>query len=148
MKLLNGGRMSGKTTALLEYCNDKEVVVVCYNQNACNIFKNKAKENNITLKYEPITINHYMNLVKNCEVFIDARGKASWDRSGKKFEGNFVCEELELCLEFLGIDFEIATTTTPVTHPQNYIMYKRSTKKDRVSKKDVLSKIVGEFDYE
>lgn len=148
MQLLNGSRQSGKTTALLEYCNGKEVIVVCYNQNACNIVKQKATKDGYVLRYEPITITHYMNLIKNSEVFIDAKGKASWDRSGKRFKGEFVCEELQTCLEFLGLNFKIATSTIPVTHPQNYIAYKRSTRQNLAPKKDILHKIIGEFDYE
>ena len=145
MQLLNGSRRSGKTLGLIKYVGEKELIIVCHNQGSCNYVKALAKEHNINLKYEPITIKRYVNLISD-KFYIGKDNKLTKDIGGKPYYGGFVCDNLESCLAELGLNFTLATGTIPTTHPSNMILY--SETKKQIEHNNLVNNILGEFKYE
>lgn len=140
MRLLNGTRQSGKTRALLEYCNNsRRKVIVCPNELTKRILLDKAEELKITL-IKPLTVREYKQLVLMnpnpiflCEVennHVTPLALTSIP-TPEIYEGTFCFEELDQCLRILGINIEVATGTIPTLHPQTYLMNKKVPRIDQ-----------------
>lgn len=133
MKLINGARRSGKTRALLEYCNNnRRRVIVCPNELIRRVLLEKAEELRITL-IKPLTIIEYKQLVLDnpnpiflCEVGDNQVTPLALTSMAtpEMYEGTFCFEELDECLNMLGIRVSVATGTIPTIHPQTYILSK------------------------
>lgn len=147
MQLVNGCRNSGKSYSLVKYVGSKDLVIVCPNQGSCNSIKHLAKQQGVTLKYEPITIKNYMRLIRSeAPIYVGANNKLTTDRSGKRFGGGFVCDNLENCLNEIGINFELVTGTIPITHPLSLITY--VDMKGCIDMNNLHKEMLGEFKYE
>lgn len=146
MQLVSGSRNSGKSYSLVKYVGSKDLVIVCPNQGSCNYVKHIAKKQGITLKYEPITIKNYMRLIGESSIYVDTKNKLTTDRSGKRFDGGFVCDNIEHCLNAIGINFELVTGTIPTTHPSSLILYEDM--KGCINMNNLHQEMLGEFKYE
>lgn len=118
MKIINGSRGSGKTTALINYAYKNNCIILCHNGGHVRFVREKAIELGLEI-LEPMVFKEYFN-------------DDEFRRKGLCFQRgdfNIVVEELDLCLtSLLGERIDCATGTIPTMHPTDYnasLIYER-----------------------
>lgn len=90
MKFIEGARGSGKTTKLIYKSAELNIPIIAPTTMMCNCIKARASEIGCNIP-EPISINKLINIFTRKE--------------------KYLIDELDLCLEQLGIDAEYASIT-------------------------------------